>query len=194
MRNIVHDLFGRKPAPNKINSRRKGAENERNAAKMLEVWTGEPFARVPSSGGLRWKSANNAIGDLVCTNDQFEFGFSIETKHLKSALLHGKLKSNSIVYRIWEQSYQDCLRANPIGSKQPMLMVKTNGMAKTEYVVFVHKSIGQWLHTYVDCVSTNDKSTKEYDAVMGFYMRDLIEHVPYKALDRLSKICRFVLK
>ena len=40
-----------------INSRSKGNRAELIAAKVMEVWAGKKFARVPSSGGLQWKTS-----------------------------------------------------------------------------------------------------------------------------------------
>ena len=63
---IHDDLFG---APRKqlINQKAKGNRNELMVCKVLEAWVGEPFSRVPSSGGLRWKDFNNAVGDVICS-------------------------------------------------------------------------------------------------------------------------------
>ena len=62
-RRVDTDLFGAKEQS--INSKVKGNNNELKAAKWLTKWTGCPFTRTPSSGGLRWKNTANVCGDVV---------------------------------------------------------------------------------------------------------------------------------
>jgi Holliday junction resolvase len=132
---IQDDLFG---APEKrINSKVKGNDNERRAAKLLKKWTGFEFIRTPASGGFRLKDAPNFCGDLVCADSSVSFPFSIETKHIKALTVKPKLTKNSGVYKHWEQAYEDARRAD----KHPFLMVRKDGMPKGEYYVFVSEYV-----------------------------------------------------
>ena len=131
-RRIEHDIFGFKPRREGINSKQKGNRNELEVCKWLEKWTGEPFTRVPSSGGMRWKNAPNVCGDVVCEDIDFNFAFSVETKHLKKIPLEGDLLERSKVFTIMQQAISDAERAN----KKPMLILRSNGMPKGKYIVF----------------------------------------------------------
>lgn len=132
-RTIKDDLFG-EGYKQPINQKKKGNRNELVVCKVLEKWTGVPFSRVPSSGGLRWKNNKSICGDVVCTDENVYFPFSVETKHLKM-LAVGKnlLRSNSKVFTIYKQAKRDADRAGKI----PMMMLRCNGMKEGEYWVFV---------------------------------------------------------
>ena len=58
-RRVDTDLFGAKEQS--INSKVKGNNNELKAAKWLTKWTGCPFTRTPSSGGLRWRKIQEEV-------------------------------------------------------------------------------------------------------------------------------------
>lgn len=123
MQTILDDLYPDRPKrKNGINSRTKGIKNERDLAKALEKWTGKKFARVPSSGGLRWTNTVNACGDLIAQDKDFNFPFSIETKHYKKITVTETLRSNSKIFTFWEQAVRDANRAN----KLSILFVKGN--------------------------------------------------------------------
>ena len=121
-----------------INSRTKGNRNERSVAHILKGWTGYDFSRVPSSGGLHWKSANSS-GDIICTDKTHgaRFPFSIECKfHEELDLLHllqglkGK-KTNKIIL-FWEQALNDANEHD----KVPLVFMRRNGMkADTHFVM-----------------------------------------------------------
>lgn len=137
--NICEDLFG--SVENKsINQKRKGNRNELIAAKVLSDWVGEPFARVPSSGGLRWKNFNEVCGDVVCQNRSTYFPFSVETKHLKHLNMRSvrcatgsMLRKNSKICTLFMQALEDAKRAK----KMPILMVRANGMKQGTYYIFI---------------------------------------------------------
>lgn len=133
-RTIETDIFGIEVKPtSRIDSRAKGVRNENRAAKVLEQWTGVPFTRVPRSGGLRWRDTANVCGDLVCEVQDFDFPFSIETKHLKKVTFieNRPLRSNSLFFTIWEQATEGAERAG----KTPLAMIRENGMPKDTYYI-----------------------------------------------------------
>jgi hypothetical protein len=111
-----------------INSRKKGAKNEREIAKTLELWSGKKFAKTPASGGLNWKTSNVA-GDVVCTDEKVYFPFCIEGKsYLKidfSHLLVPNIKRIDIL-DFWTQCKRDADKCEKI----PLLMVRYNGIPK----------------------------------------------------------------
>ncbi len=102
------DVFGTAPK-RRIDSRRKGAENEVIVAKLFTSWVGEPFQRVPSSGGLRWADGRGVTGDLVPPVGS-PFPFLVETKHLKKVHLPNKLSARSRLLTLYEQPVRDVLR------------------------------------------------------------------------------------
>lgn len=117
-------ILGQVKKPRK-NSRTKGAANERSLCKALEEWTGQAFARIPSSGGLRWKDGQNIVGDLVCVDPNFVFPFSVETKHYANVTCVVKnrfLSPTCTMYKIWMQACRDAERE----SKIPICFIKTN--------------------------------------------------------------------
>lgn len=131
-RTISDDIFG-EGYKQPINQKKKGNRNELVVCKLLEKWTGAPFSRVPSSGGLRWKNNKSICGDVVCTDENVYFPFSVETKHLKELTVNERLRTNSKVFTIYKQAKRDAERAGKI----PMMMLRCNGMKEGEYWVFV---------------------------------------------------------
>lgn len=117
-----------------INSKQKGNANERECAKWLTKWVGKKFSRVPQSGGARWENSPFMCGDIVCEDIEYDFPFTIETKHLKTIPTKGKLRSNSRVFTIWKQAKADAERAD----KKPMLILRKDGMPKQSYIVFIN--------------------------------------------------------
>lgn len=132
---IEHDLFGTNPRKKGINSKKKGNANELECAKFLKEWTGLEFNRVPQSGGLRWKNSEGVTGDLVCEDRSFPF--SVETKHYKDIKFDEKLKGTSFVFKVWDKALRDAERA----TKHPLVILRKNGMAKGEYMVYIHSQL-----------------------------------------------------
>lgn len=130
-RSVGDDIFGSRTQS--INQKRKGNTNERVAAKWLEKWTGKKFARVPSSGGLRWANNSSVCGDVVCEDETFDFPFAVETKALKTFALREIMSGRNMIKTLWKQAQRDALRAG----KEPLLMLRKNGMPAGEYVVFM---------------------------------------------------------
>lgn len=153
---LYDDIFGG-GGKSKINSKRKGDRNEREVAKLLTKWTGQKFIRTPSSGGIATRlgsmSVNAAFcGDVSCVDQNFEFHFTVETKHYKSLALSKELRSNSKVYSIYQQAKRDAEAAGRL----PMIMLRKNGMAAGEYMIYfdvpvesmVIDSLGHGLYGY----------------------------------------------
>ena len=172
------DFFG-KPVDTveSINQKKKGNRNETVAAKWLTAWTGKDFTRTPSSGGLQWKDMSNVCGDVVCTDENFNFVFSVETKHLKDVSLPatGELRANSKVFTIWEQCSRDAER----GNKVPMLMLRRNGMGAGEYVIVLPAVVSEHFGDDAHAISTGVSKTGE---ALNCYRSSDIQGADYSAL------------
>lgn len=120
-----------------VNSKSKGSRFERTISKWFTTWTGYEFNRVPASGGLRWKNADNITSDVTCTDSKHskKFKFSIECKNYKDLKFEHILleKKSCKILKFWDQALNDANRAK----KLPMLIMKYNGMAKGEAFVMV---------------------------------------------------------
>lgn len=116
-----------------INSRSKGAKNERKIAALFSTWTKRKFAKTPASGGLNWKSSFSK-GDIVCTVEGHYFPFCIEAKFYDkidfSHLLTPGIK-NCDILKFWEQ----CSRDAKICKKVPLLFMRYNGLPADFYFV-----------------------------------------------------------
>lgn len=124
-----------------VNSRRKGSTNERELCKLMESWTGYEFARVPASGGLRWKNTQDTVGDIICT-DKFHsrrFRLTIETKFYKDINFEHLILGNKKVKinEFWNQAKDDGIRAN----KVPIVLMRYNGMPKQTYFVIISQKL-----------------------------------------------------
>lgn len=123
-----------------INGKKKGNKAERELCKWFEKWTSFEFARIPASGGLRWKGLTNATtGDIICTDDRHgrRFLLSVESKSYSSINFEHLLldnKSNSVL-EFWNQANDDAKRANKI----PILFMRYNGLKKDTYFVVIAK-------------------------------------------------------
>lgn len=153
---IADELFGYSKRKRKINSKRKGNDNERKACDLLEKWTGYPFARVPSSGGLRWKNMSLVVGDLVCTEEDVKFDFVVETKAL-AQIFTGKSSEVTTIFKVWAQAENDCMRTK---NKVPLLLLRDNGMPTgAYYVIFsddILKKIGSDIHPVTSYLREKD--------------------------------------
>lgn len=132
---VYDELFGQR-AKRAVNSKSKGDRNEVVAAKFLSLWTGYTFKRVPRSGGLGW-GRSFAVGDVVCITENVNFPFAVETKHYKDIVLTGSLRQNSIVHRFWLQAKRDA----DIACKEPLLMLRCNGMASGKFIIFFSSKV-----------------------------------------------------
>lgn len=135
---LYSDIFGvTENNGTSINSKLKGNRNEVVLAKLLSQWTGHEFQRIPQSGGLRWRNSMNICGDVLCTDNTFNFPFSVETKHLKNFELNQSLRKNSIIYRIFKQARDDAKRSNKI----PVVFIRKNNMQSKNFIVIFELSI-----------------------------------------------------
>ena len=184
-RRVDTDLFGAKEQS--INSKVKGNNNELKAAKWLTKWTGCPFTRTPSSGGLRWKHTANVCGDVVCEVHDFFFPFIVETKHLKSIYITKKLRSNSELFTIFHQACEDAER----GNKHPMALLRANWMKAETYYIVLPYWIGEWVGISCKCVS---KGTMEFRGntieLFVFDSEDFAEKIVYQNIVEFIKMYR----
>lgn len=179
LRTIETDIFGYPVAENPINSNRKGKDNERTAAKWLSLWVGKPFTRVPSSGGLRWQGTANVCGDVVCEDSDYNFPFTVETKHLKRIVFTEVLRSNSRVFSVYDQCKEDCERSG----KKPMLMLRKDGMGTGKYIIFFEMDIVNALeriglrYKYLGKRGSLVIAGYDSDDLLGIKFVDLIENL-----------------
>lgn len=128
-----------------INSRSKGAKNEREIAKVLEIWTKKKFAKTPASGGLQWQSSISK-GDVVCTTEGHFFPFCIEGKFYNkidfSHLLTPNIKNVDIKV-FWAQCLRDAKKCRKI----PMLLMRYNGLPKHFYFLVVTQDFAKLIHS-----------------------------------------------
>lgn len=147
----------------RINSRSKGAKNERHIAELFTKWTGRKFAKTPASGGLQWKSSFSK-GDIVCTKEGHYFPFCIEGKSYNkidfSHLLTPGIKNIDIL-TFWAQCERDAKSCN----KVPMLLMRYNGLPKFFYFLIITQDFAKLIHNFLpkDMVSLryHDYSTNK---------------------------------
>lgn len=124
-----------------INSKNKGAKNEREVCKVLQEWSGYEFSRVPQSGGLRWKKTDNITGDVICSDPKgaYRFNLSIEAKfHNDFRFEHILLPNSKVkILSFWEQAVEDSNRAD----REPMVWMRYNGMKKGIWFIIIRKKL-----------------------------------------------------
>ncbi len=176
---IEHDIFGTAPRAKGINSKNKGNTNERVAAKWMEQWTGQKFARVPQSGGLHWAGGASVSGDVVAQDDAYrrDFLFSIETKHRKDMTLTKNLRGNSKIYEFWRQARRD---AQSIG-KIPLALFRRDGMRSGVFIVFFE---GKRLKDVLIQQGIRPECSGECDGVElnGYLSTEIADKMPYDKL------------
>ncbi len=172
------DVFGFSGSADRINSKRKGNVNEGTCCKAMKSWTGYKFVRVPMSGGLRWKDSQNVAADLICDEPDVEFRMTVETKHLKKITISRVLKTNSMVFTIWEQVMSDAMRCG----KLPMAMLRENGMDSGEYYCILASEYGGALMSLNVPILFSGGNGK-YN-IIGFKFSDVKQHMKYARFDR----------
>ena len=170
------------------NSKKKGNRAERDVAKWWELWTGFEFGRVPASGALRWKKTDNITSDVICTDDKHSrrFPFSIEVKNYKDinfSHLLLNLKSCKI-HDFWKQANDDANRGNKI----PILMMRYNGMPKSEYFFIVSEEVSNILNIPKE---ENLMIVRSKGIVIHIYMSTSVMATNYSDI---YKYCKKLLK
>lgn len=142
----------------RINSKKKGAKNEREICKVLQEWSGYEFSRVPQSGGLRWKKTDNITGDIICSDPKgaYRFNLSIEAKfHNDFRFEHILLPNAKVkILSFWEQALEDAARAD----REPMVWMRYNNMPKGLWFIILR--------------------TKAFDCTKGLYsLKSPVMHI-----------------
>jgi hypothetical protein len=188
MESIESELFGIKKRKQTINSKVKGNRNELKTAQLLMEWTGHEFARVPRSGGLRWRNRMDICGDVINVDPDFEFIFSVETKHVKHLGIRigvPHLRDNSVVFKYWNQ----CKRDAEASGKIPMLIIRQNGMPESVYYVFLEMSF--FLKMKIDCpVSVHSMVQKigsTNPSIVGYWSSMFFKRIDYPTLKSILK-------
>ena len=105
------------------NSRTKGANGERNAAKRWSEWTGDHLRRTPQSGG--WSNAKFGVtGDLVCDRPKFPFSLEIKVREgwdLEDLITGVRRDGTRSILEWWAQTRRACP-----ANKMPVLVFKKN--------------------------------------------------------------------
>ena len=182
---IEYDLFGGSPRAKGINSKKKGDRNETLLCKtFLKSWTGQKFIRVPSSGGRRLEKNSTFCGDVVVENEDFNFIFAVETKHLKSLGLPANrtttiLRKNSKVLKIWGQAQRDAVRAG----KYPLLALRENGWAKGRYLIFLDVQIDVDVPiSYKGYIPADSIKGIEEVILYGYESSEILSNIPYSEI------------
>lgn len=179
---VAEDLFGGKSSQ-KINSKRKGDRNELNVSHIITEWTGHEFERVPRSGGLHWKNRGDVCGDVINTDREFHFPYSIETKFYKNLGLKQSapyIRVNSVIYRFMRQCTQDAISAG----KKPFLMVRENGMDKDLYYIFFPLTFIE--HVYWLQYTTSQFIGWDQD-IIGFRSTVFFKDISYETFKTIYK-------
>lgn len=167
----------------RINSKKKGSKNERDVCKWWKNWTGYDFARVPSSGGLRWSRTSDTTGDIICSDQKhfLKFPFSIECKSYKGITFNDILKgTKSDVLKFWGQAKLDASRSN----KEPILFMRENGMAKNLYYVVVKAKLGDLICNTNRCNNFTIYNGGEIIIVIN---SNELSKVPYRAVRKFLR-------
>lgn len=173
----------------KVNSKNKGNRFEREICKVFKKWTGYEFSRVPASGGLRWKKADNITSDVICTDPKHahRFQFSVECKNYKDLKFDHLLleKKSCKIFQFWQQVTSDAKRAN----KLPMLIMKYNGMPKEEAFVVFHVDVGfLLLKEYSKQLKKPYMTIKIKSGLLYVFMlSDIVSNIDYKDMYKAIK-------
>lgn len=175
----------------RVNSKQKGGRFERSICKWFTQWTGYEFNRVPASGGLRWKNAENITSDVACTDAKHsrQFRFSVECKSYKDLNFEHILlqKKACKITGFWKQATDDAKRAG----KLPLLIMKYNGMSKGEAFVMISHQV------YEKCIESDLIHEKPHmmidipkgDSLVVMMLSDL-KRVPYKTFHSNAKLIK----
>lgn len=141
------------------NSKSKGNRFERSVCKAFQNWSGYEFSRTPTSGGLRWKKADNISSDVVCSDPRHakRFSLSVECKSYQDIKFeHLLLGTKSCkINSFWTQANRDAERAKKI----PILIMRYNSMPKGEAFFMVNKEVDSFLKNQSPEISRMEIST-----------------------------------
>lgn len=167
-----------------INSRSKGARNERRAAELFTKWTGKKFSKTAASGGLNWK-ASFSIGDIVCTTEGHYFPFAVEVK------AHKEINFQHLMYDVkgckikefWDQCSRDAER----GKKIPMLMMRYDGLPADLFFIALPTDYFNYVYNTwdMDCRTFAYYHGKGYDFTI-INSLDFFK-LPYKEIKTYTK-------
>ena len=124
-KSLTERVLGEPGFKKRVNSKVKGNLNEREVAKALSRWAGVEFRRTPASGAIH-VPLDWLCGDVFCTDKDFDFPFSVETKHYKKI-------TPRMVSKFWEQTCIDAKRID----KQPMLMIRENDWPRGMWEIYL---------------------------------------------------------
>lgn len=165
----------------RINSRAKGARNERKICKVFEDWTGYEFNRTPASGGLRWKKTDNIVGDLICSEPNIIFPFSIEVKAYEEINFeHLLYLKDSKIEKFWEQAKADSER----GRKVPLLLMRYNGLPSDLYFLVMHLIDFKKFHKKLKLEFTYCKLPKHKIVILN---SNTLFKADYKSIEKIAK-------
>lgn len=179
-----------------INSRSKGARNERQIAKLFADWSKKEFSKTPASGGLQWKSAN-AKGDIVCTTEGHFFPFCIEAKshkeinfsHLLIPMRVTKKNPKPIckIMEFWKQCNRDAKKC----SKIPMLLMRYNGMPEDFHFLVTTQTFAKIMHEELALSNDGLFSLRYSDYKTGTHLMIMrstqVFNTEYKVIKLLAK-------
>jgi Holliday junction resolvase len=164
----------------RINSRKKGAKNERNLCKVLQEWAKYEFTRTPASGGLRWKKTDNITGDIVCAEPNVIFPFTIESKAYKEINFeHLLYLKDTTIESFWAQAKTDSER----GKKIPILMMRYDRLPKDFYFVVLSIQDFNKFKKHLDLTHPYAKYVKHKLVVMH---SDVLLKSNYKKLEKVA--------
>ncbi len=179
---IYDDVFNVGLRKEGINSKKKGDRNEMIVAKLLSVWTGYEFKRVPASGGIG-SSHTLFVGDVVCVSpENNDFPFTVETKHYKHIPTKGELRGNSQIFKFWQQALRDANKIDMI----PLLMFRENGMKKGSYIMYFDKKVS-FIILNIFRLSAISIGEFKGENIYGFVSEDILSGVKYNELVKLIK-------
>jgi len=106
-----------------IDSRKKGAAYERNIANALTKLLGVKFARTPGSGAFGTRNESAMLqGDVVCTDESFNFPYLLELKRYKEVPFYPyprKLKGSLLAG--WLTKLVEQMKLQPQGYKAALI-------------------------------------------------------------------------
>jgi len=150
----------------------KGSNFERTIAKQLNEWWGEDelFTRTPASGGLRWQSREDVIGDISTPEN---FTHTIECKNREDWKLKEFFseqigtKDGGNIACWWYQAVDEARRARRL----PWLIIKKNYVkplliwSNRDIKMFVHYRRQLRDYSVITRIKLEDEDMREHTEV-----------------------------